>query len=457
MFVGRINEIKRIKETLLHSNRHVLIYGNRRVGKTTLSINAVKETGIPYVSFECLKTVLSNNVDAFVDTLVDFHYLPSGMSFKSLIDVFKYLDNLNKRIVIIIDEFPYLYVKNDNNEIDSLFQSIIDKYCNNINLVIAGSHIGMMKALTKRDNPLFGRFSLIIDLKELDYLEASEFYKKKSPYDKVAFYSVFGGSPFILTQLNSDKSLEENIKNTFLNGTSIVNSFVSAGYTSDIPTKSIAQHIFEALGNTKLRHNRLEEVLGYEHNGLLSKHLDLLLDMEFIKKNEPINKMGDKKKCTYSLINNALRFYYTYIYQRTNILAMIGPDAFYDRYIRESINTFVSFRFEDIARDYISKLTKLNKLGEVYDIGTFYYDDPANNKNGEFDIAIKRQNGYDIIEAKYLKNSVDKITILEEINQIKQIKEINILDYGFISINGYKEQVKELKYSFDGEDIYFIK
>lgn len=457
MFVGRINEINQIQETIKVGGNHVLLYGNRRVGKSTLAFKAVKNSSLPFVSFECLKTSLLNNVDAFVSSLKDFKIINDNILFSSLIDVFKYLTELNKRIVIIIDEFPYLYVKNNKDTIDSIFQNIIDNYSKNINLIIAGSHIGMMKTLVKSNNPLFGRFKLIIDLKELDYLEASEFYKNKSPYDKVAFYSVFGGSPYLLMQINPDKSLEENIINTFLNQNNIVNAFVSNGYTSDIPSKIIASHIFEVLGNSKLRHNRIEELLKYEHNGLLSKHLDLLLEMNFIKSNEPINKIGDKKKKTYSIANNALRFYYTYIYGKTNIINIIGADTFYDKYIKNTLTTFISLRFEDIAKSFVSKLTVDKKLTGVYNIGTYYYDDPINNKNGEFDLAIQRKDYYDLIEVKYLNKKVSSSIVNKEISQIKEIKDLKIKDYGFISINGFEDNIKQLKYMYDGEDIYFLK
>ena len=42
MFVGRINEINQIQETIKVGGNHVLLYGNRRVGKSTLAFKAVK-------------------------------------------------------------------------------------------------------------------------------------------------------------------------------------------------------------------------------------------------------------------------------------------------------------------------------------------------------------------------------------------------------------------------------
>ena len=454
MFVGRINEITNLIDTYKKPHQHTIVYGNRRVGKTQLVIESAKRSGLFFVSYECLKSSLKNNLDTLVKQLFEDGLLPSLMLFNSFIDLFRYIDSLKKHIIILIDEYPYLYYKNDKNEVDSIFQSILENNSFNINIVISGSHIGMMKDLLKQKNPLFGRVNTTIHLREFNYLEASEFYPNLSNYDKAAFYGVFGGSPFILKQLNTAKSLEENICETFLNINSSIFLHISEGYTTDLTTKDSANQIFEAIGNSKLRYNRIEELLHYEHNGLLSKQLNVLFEMEFVNKNVPINKLGDNKKSTYFINNNALRFYFTYIYGKQNILSLIGPNAFYEKYIKESLTTFLSYRFEEIVRTYLSIQVKKGNLENIYNIGTYYYDDQINKKNGEFDVALECKDGFDIIEVKFLKDKLKNSVIENEIKQINDIKEIKILNIGFASINGFEKDVKKYKYAISGNDIY---
>ena len=454
MFVGRSDELKTLLNTFEKPNQHIIVYGNRRVGKTELITESAKRSGLTFISFECLKSSLKNNIDTLSKQLYDDGILPSVLSFSSILDLFNYLDSLKRHIIVLIDEYPYLYYKNDKNEIDSLFQMIFDKSSKNLNIVLSGSHIGMMKDLLMEKNPLFGRVSTIIHLVELNYLESSEFYPNISNYDKAAFYSIFGGSPFILKQLDFKKSLEDNICDTFLNVTSSIFSFLSEGYTTDLSTKDSANQIFEVIGNSKVRHNRIEELLHYEHNGLLSKQLNVLTEMEFVDKNCPINKIGDNKKTTYFIKNNALRFYFTYIYGKKNILSMIGPKAFYARYIRESLLTFISYRFEDIVKSYLSIQVKNGNLKDVYNIGSYYYDDLVNKKNGEFDVALEYKDGYGIIEVKFHKDKIKKALIENEIKQIKEISEINVIRIGFASINGFEENVDNLSYMINGNDIY---
>ncbi len=174
-------------------------------------------------------------------------------------------------------------------------------------------------------------------------------------------------------------------------------------------------------------------------------------------KNEPINRINDNKKVTYSLCNNTLRFFYSYIYKKESIINILGREVFYETYIEKSLNTFIAFRFENIVRQFLSLLIKNSTLKDIYNLGSYYYDDVKNKVNGEFDIALKKVESYDIIIAKYLKDKLDDKTIYEEIEQIKAIKEINVKDYGFVSINGFETNNIELKYRFDGDDIYFKK
>ena len=456
MFIGREKELGIMRDALNKKGKHILLYGNRRVGKTTLANKAMSELkDIIIVNYECKKDTIKSNLISLEKQLYEQKVIAADMRFDSLFGLFGYLNGLNQRIVILIDEYPYLYYNEDEETVDSIFQVIIDKYANNLNIILSGSHIGFMKNLMEHSNPLFARFSVYLNLKEFNYLEASRFYENLSPYDKVAYYVIFGGSPFVLKQLDYTKGLEYNIKNTYLNETSSINMFASDGYTSDITTKETAKKIFEALGNTKLRYAKLEEKLGLEKNGLLNKQLKTLIDMQFINKNCPINKKNDNKKVTYYINNQMLRFYYNYIYGKTGLASRLGADAFYEQEIKDSLIGYIAKGFEDIARDFVFEAAKRGIIKDIQDVGTYYYDDAKQKINGEFDVAIEKKDSFDIIEVKYLKDKVTSDIVNKEIEQINRIAEIKIGKKGVISINGFESNIKGLTYMFDGKDLYF--
>lgn len=453
MFIGREKELESLKKGLLGNKKTTLIYGKRKIGKTTLILEANNYFDGASVYYECLKSSLNDNVDSFSYSLFATGILPTRMNFPSFSEIFEYLSALGKKIHIIIDEYPYLKAFEKPETVDSLFQSIIDKKYENIHLTILGSHIGMMKDLLKESNALYGRFDTVINLQELNYLEASFFYKDKSAYEKVAYYALFGGSPFILNQLDSSLSLRENVERVILNTDSVAYLYASNLLLSDLSNTVQASRILSALGNGKKKYGEIEAILHMNNNGLLSKHLTSLMEMGLVKKTYPINRKDDNKKTYYECSDNLLRFYYAYIHKNKSALEMLGEKAFYSSYIEKTLHHFVSYRFEEIVRNYFSMKVKKGLLKEVYDIGSYFYDDPVNKTNGEFDVAIDRGNSYDVYEVKYLSSPLTKEAMHKEISEIRNIKGLKLNEIGFASVNGFEEKITGISY-IDGNDIY---
>ncbi len=453
MFIGREKELALIKNHLDKSSFSMMIYGKRKIGKTTLIKKALEAHPDKTIYYECIKAPMKDNIDGFVKVLVRMDVLPVPMSFESFIDVFAYLNTLKENFNIVIDEYPYLKEFTEPKTVDSIFQSVIDNHISNIRLIVSGSHVGMMKDLLEEGNALYGRFSQVILLKELDYKTISAFYKSKSAYDKIAMYSVFGGSPYINELLLPNASLKENIVNTILNPSSAVYIYADNLLLSDLAVGSNMERIFHAIANGKKKYTEIQSMLSMSANGNLSKQMNILIDMELVSKVAPINRSDDKKKLRYEITDNLLRFFYAYVYANKSALQMLGPDAFYDEYIAPSIVTFISHRFEDICRVYFSQQVQSRKLTGVLNIGTYYYDDSKTKTNGEFDVVLERKEVYDIYEVKYLMQPMSNMQIQKEAEQIQAIKGLQVGAVGFISANGFDYMNGGYIY-LDGEDLY---
>ena len=246
MFIGREKELALLQQDYI--GKAAMVYGKRRVGKTTLIQKA-------------LKCTMQDNISGFVQELVRAKILPVPLNFGTLQDVFAYLNALPEKIVVVIDEYPYLKAMNDSATVDSIFQNIIDNRLVNIELILSGSHIGMMKDALQEKNALYGRFAVTIKLNELNYLEAAKFYPDKTPYDKAAHYAVFGGSPFVNQALQPTATIRENIISTILNPMSAVYLYASQLLLSDYSVKINAERIFSVIGNGKKRYTEIEDKL----------------------------------------------------------------------------------------------------------------------------------------------------------------------------------------------------
>lgn len=118
--------------------------------------------------------------------------------------------------------------------------------------------------------------------------------------------------------------------------------------------------------------------------------LEVLEKMDLITYVCPINDKTNKRKSGYVLTDNAVYFYYRYIYH------------IYDKYINEDfMNVVVPKVFERISMQYLIRKNKLGLINPIIeDIGTYWYDNPK-EKNGQFDLVTKSKDGYIVFEVNY--------------------------------------------------------
>lgn len=153
-----------------------------------------------------------------------------------------------------------------------------------------------------------------------------------------------------------------------------------------------AKKIISFIGNGKKRYSEIESYVDLEKTGKIAKSLKSLVSIKLLKKNYPTNKMNVDKKAYYVINDNVLRFFYTYVYSKNSLIISIGVDNFYGAYIKDSLITFISHRFEEIVRNYYSILSIKGYLKGIKNIGTYYYDDSKNKINGEFNAALEFKN-----------------------------------------------------------------
>lgn len=438
MFIGRRQELDELKKFLNSSSSRVaMIYGKRRVGKTTLLERAMAETKVNYLFFEASETSYKANLDAFTSILSSKLEISLG-SYASFTELFSFLKSFSRSFVIVIDEFQYLIMNQKEHEIESEFKQITDQLSDKIKLVLTGSFVTMMKDIILSNRPLFGRFQLIINLNELDYIDSREFYPELSYYDCIRFYSVFGGSPYILSMLDEKEPLEENIKRLILNPTGAIRTYIEYVLFQEVKKVSPLNDILMVLGNGKLRYSEIETKLNLKSTGLLSKHLEILEKMDFINIVIPINKKEEDKKKFYSIKDNLLRFYFSYIVANKSQLQNLGADLFYSAYIEPSLNTFISYRFEDISRTFLRYRAE-REGAPILDVGTYWYNDKIKKQNGEFDCVLKFRTHYSVYEVKFFNHPLSEQEILEEVEQIKAVPEFNNAYIGFICSGGFDE------------------
>ena len=442
-FIGRTLELTKLKSLMESDDMSLaLIYGRRRVGKSELVKQALKESDIPSVYYECKQVAEASNVKGICEVVSEVFNLPT-LGFTTIEDVTKYLfeQAKDKKMVFILDEYPY--IRENIAGLDSIIQSLVDKYkdSSKLTLILLGSYVDVMKSLLEESNPLYGRADLVIDLKQMDYYESAMFYPAFSEEDKVRIYSVFGGIPYYNRLVNDRKTVRDNLIDLIASPGARLENEVSMHLSSEISKIVNANEVFEALaqGNSKYK-----DILDKSHvssGPTLIDVLEKLIKMEVVEKKSPINDEANKKKAGYYICDNLSLFYYRYVFRYLSQMKIMDPNVFYDKYISKDFEEqYVPRKFEEICRQYLIRQNKAGNIDPVIEkIGKYYYDDPKKKTNGEFDVVTLDEKGYVFYEVKFRKNPVSKSMIDEEIEQVK-LTGLNCYKYVFFARSGFSQE-----------------
>lgn len=363
------------------------------------------------------------------------------LGFNDIESLLKYIFDLatKEKMMLVLDEYPYL--RESVKGMDSILQSLIDQYRNTskLTLIILGLYVEVMTSLLEKENPLYGRVDLTIDLKQMDYYESSLFYPNYSAEDKVRIYSVFGGIPYYNRLIDDSKSVKENIIELIASNGARLENEVSMYLNSELSKITNTNEVFATLSKGFTKYSDILSQSHVSSGPTLIDVLDKLIRMEVVAKTAPINDRNNKKKMSYSICDNLSLFYYRYIFEYLSQMNIMDEEVFYKKYIEKDFEEYyVPHLFENICKQY---LIRQNRLGEIepvlQNIGKYYYDNPKNRTNGEFDIVSEDDNGYIFYEVKFRKKEITDEMIDEEIAQVNATG-LNCYKYVFFSRSGFK-------------------
>ena len=456
-FIGRKYEQKRLRKVIDSNELNTtLIFGRRRVGKSELVKHVLKEYDCLKFYYECKEVSEKSNTNALSELISETLKLPK-FEFNDFESILKYIFELGKerKVILILDEYPYL--KKIVQGIDSIIQSLIDNYkdVSNVSFIILGSYVDIMKSLLLSSNPLYGRIDLTIDLKPMDYYDSSLFYPSFSNEDKVKLYSVFGGIPYYNRLIDSSKSVYENIIDLIASDGARLENEVSMYLNSEISKIVNANEVFLALSKG---FSKYSDILSQSHvssGPTLVDVLDKLIKMNVVIKVNPINSNENNKKSSYYISDNLSLFYYRYVFKYLSQMKIMDSNVFFDKYIKKDFEEqYVPHVFESICKEYLIRKNKEGKFDPILEkIGKYYYDNPKEKLNGEFDVVSLDSKGYIFYEAKFRNISINDSMIEKEIEQVSKTK-LNCYKYVFISKSGFECKERDNVELINLEELY---
>lgn len=456
-FLGREKEILDLEKEYARDGGFVVIYGRRRIGKTTLIKQFIKSKTAFY--FLATKEVESQSMKRFAGVIARTtgNSVMQKAAFSDWLDLFQAVADYkpNEKKVLVIDEFPYLVKVNDS--FPSILQNAWDEILkdSNVMLILCGSLISMMKKhALSYESPLYGRRTAQMRIAPLPFTTVYE--NQKLSFEEAAEqYSITGGVPKYMEFFSDGQPLYEQIKENVLSKNGFLYEEPNFLLTDEVqvPTNYFSIIKVIADGNHKL--GTIAGILGLETSAL-TPYLKTLSELGFIEKQVPVTEKNAEKtrKGLYFISDNFLRFWFRYVYPYKGELELDNTQISLDELDKDFKEKFVAFAYEDICKEIFARLCSDNAIDFTPSkIGSYWLNDKSGNTQIDV-MAVDTVNKRLFAgECKYHNQPIDADVYFELVKKVDNSSEIKsafkgyTVIYGVFSKSGFTSRMTDISNS----------
>lgn len=445
VFIGREKEIADLNELYSQDKFQLFVlYGRRRVGKTTLLNEFCKDKETIFYSAEQSNEKL--NLEKFSSLVFNFYGENNLEPFSSWTNALSYIGDRqkDKKLVLVIDEFPYLVKK--NKALLSELQHLIDHKLTrgNLFIILCGSYMGFMeKEVLGSKSPLFGRRTAQLHMKPFNYQTSSKFLNGFSNEEKLELYGAFGGTPLYLQQINNNESFEENIKRSYLKVTSYLYEEALLLLRQEVQEPGVYSAIIEAIASGYTKANEISTKIG-EDSAKCLKYIKTLCELGILHKETPFGEKEASRKTIYGISDFMFRFWYRYVFANRTLIETGAQQAVWLKKIEPDYNGYMGLVFEKVCADYLSDKNAKGELPILFtSIGRWWGTNPVTHGQEEIDLVANDRKDYIFGECKWRNEKLD-LSVLRELKTKADIfsKNRNNTYYFLFSKSGFTDAVK---------------
>ena len=371
MFLCREMELQKLDRRYNSSTMEcIVIYGRRRVGKTALINEFVKDK--PVIYFPALNSNARDNLTALSRSIHLYQHpdATEAPEYASFDAAFAEITRLatKKRIVFAVDEFPYL-AKADAS-IPSRLQHLLDHdwQGSKLFLILCGSSISFMeKEVLGQKSPLFGRRTAQLKIEPLTYLDAAKFHPELSPADNALLYGITGGVPHYINKLDVGGSIKEALLDDFFDTSAYLFEEPENLLKQELREPAVYNSIIAAVAGGAAKLNDIALRTGLE-TAKCTKYISVLTELGIIRKTVPVTE-GAGRKTLYRIADNFFRFWYRFVPGNLLSVSAGTMPAVYDAAVGSYLTEYMGLVFEQICQQYLTRYAKslpftINAIGE---------------------------------------------------------------------------------------------
>ena len=372
-FIDREEEIKKLKE--FQGKGLVLLYGRRRVGKTTLLKMALPERETLY--YQCAripKEIMYRELTGILGQRVK-EPVVSSFHVKTFEDFLLLFERHMKGKNLVIDEVGYLF--DADPSFSSMLQRFVDRRGKNIGIYLSGSTVGIIERELSSRAPLWGRFDLVLELKPLRFKHFVEYIGKDTPFRKTAsLYAILGGVPYHWERVPLKRNLFEVVREGFLSPHAPLYNEVEFLLREELREIHNYFAILSAIASGRRKHGEIADVSGVPVQSL-SKYLEVLEKLGWIEGLRPAGER--KRRALWYIKDNLFRFWFRYVFPHRHMIEMGMTDKVLE-IIKNTWEMFMGEAYERIAIEVVEEMIKEGILPPVQELGRWW------NKKVEVDI-----------------------------------------------------------------------
>ena len=449
MFIGRKNELTVLNERYNKDNFEcMIIYGRRRVGKTSLISEFCKDK--PTIFFSALNSTGKENLEMLSKSIYEYENDPSDTVpvYQNYDDALNKIGNIgkDKRIVFVIDEYPYLASAYET--ISSKLQHIIDHKWKNsrIFLILCGSSMSFMEnQVLGYQSPLYGRRTGQMEINALSFREASHFYPELNNEQQALLYGITGGIPLYIQNLDVKDDIDTSLKNNFFVPSSFLIEEPQNLLKQELREPAVYNSVITAIAQGASRMNDIATKVGLS-TSVCTKYINRLISLGLIGKETPITeKQG--KKTIYTIKDSLFRFWYRFVQHNITAVNSGRFPLFYNELVKRYMNEYMGLVFAQMCRDWLMYDVPPDDLPVMLvDIGQWWGTSSKLKKEIQIDIVgvSGNSNEYIIGSCKFRNEKIDT----DELELIKSYAEVfgkgSKYYYYIFSKSGFTDELKKL-------------
>lgn len=390
MFVGRQRELAQL-EQLYATKRFqlVVVYGRRRIGKTTLISKFCENRRTLY--FTALDQADKDNLADFSRAVYSFFDFPTTTgSFATWTDAFEFIAERGKRerFVFAFDELPYAAQRNES--IPSALQVTIDHVFKQteVFMMLCGSNEGFMESdVLGRKSPLYGRRTAQMKIGPLGYLEAAQMFPGLSPQEQFEYYGCFGGVPYYLEQVDSSRSFRDNLASLYFNPSGFLFDEPYGLLRQEFSEPALYASLLRAIAGGANRTKLMADKVGVDAT-TIPKYLSSLCQLGIIEKVTPFGENERlSRRGIYRICDACYDFWFRFVMPRISDIEGGFGDALVHRLPEQQLDDYLGHRFEQLCLEWLGEQARAGQLPiAVTRLGSWWGTNPVTRSQDDIDV-----------------------------------------------------------------------